>query len=417
MVAKIKFEKKQNIEILLNRLRIISSIDDKFNVNYNLFEYEKLFWQFLVILDLGNTLSSDSKKKILNKTFEMIVKNQNFEKTYFINELNQQITKHNLRKIKSFYILTSISITNLPFRKLEVANSTIRIHGKSFPNKFLKYRNEGLKKSHFLSDNNYSKLSIHVSSKNHDDAFQKANYALEIFRSFLCLLLNSTIEIRKGNNSLDPINKVIQGNVTTIHEEDGNLAPNSTCWYFPDFKERKILILDKKKKQEIKKNIKWLIFNFQNCNPKHQEKLGLALNYYVNAFDEKNKFICFLKSWTVLEILTNTDNNDILMNRCISMFNEDVKAHHKQILECLRLFRNEYVHEGDKELNPLVACFYAQTFIYKLIIHFNLKYSGFFKNIQEANLFLDSHSSHLRELETKKKILDRVIKKKKFKMP
>ncbi|HCE58260.1 MAG TPA: hypothetical protein DER09_10635 [Prolixibacteraceae bacterium] len=111
-----------------------------------------------------------------------------------------------------------------------------------------------------------------------------------------------------------------------------------------------------------------------------------------------------------MEILLNTDQNDIIIKRCNSLYSKESKPLNKQVLESLRQYRNEFVHEGDNSLNPLIACFNVQESIFNLIVRFNLRHAGFFKNIEEANSFLDNNIADLNELKTRKMIIDKVIK-------
>ena len=167
---------------------------------------------------------------------------------------------------------------------------------------------------------------------------------------------------------------------------------------------------------DLKKSVKWLVSHLNKCGSNHKIALSEALVNYAGAFDESNKYICFLRSWTVLEILTNTDQNDLLIKRCIALHGSNATVFQRQKLEALRAYRNEYVHEGgiglDGGIDPMMACYSVQFFVYNLIIKFHLRYSGFFENIDEANSFLDSYSTDLKQLKSRKKILEKVIKRK-----
>ena len=162
-------------------------------------------------------------------------------------------------------------------------------------------------------------------------------------------------------------------------------------------------------KEKISKSFKWFLKRYNKCKPRHQYALGEALKKYVSAFDERNKYICFLKAWTVLEILTNTDQNDQLISRCTALFDDNNRLYEKQVLESLRLYRNELVHQGDEGHDPLFACFTLQSYIYHLIVRFNLYMSGSFQNIEEANLFLDSYIPNIKDMTRRKRILDIAI--------
>jgi len=410
MKAKIKSARKQNIDVLLDKLQSISTLEKNNTVSFAAFDYTELEWTFLSIIEFENSLSTESRKQILSKTLRTLVKENRFEKNYFLEQLEVQINHHNNKEEKTYFLLTSLSIASLPFRKLTLGEGIIYIHGKQFPNVFKKHRNTFIK-SHDIEpeNNNLTKLSIEIKSRDFKDAYEKSFQIFDIFRSLLCLLLNSQLEIRFGERTSKPINKVRQGFVSTLHTSDGNLAHKNYYWYVQDYREAKILELDNKKNENLKTNIKWLISCYNKCKPKHQDTIGKALINYVGAFDENNKYICFLRAWTVLEILSDTDQNDLLIKRCTAMFEEKNIAYQKQKLESLRLYRNVFVHEGGDGLDPMIACFNIQFFIYTIIVNYNFYFSGFFDNIGEACLFLDNYSPDIRELKKRKKILDRAL--------
>jgi hypothetical protein len=418
MKVRIKSGGKQNLDVLLDKLKSISTYDEINNrVNYSAFERTELDWIFLSIIDFGSSLSIESKKHILENSFKELVISDKFDKNYFIDQIEIQINKHNRRKEQTFYLLTTLSISNLPFRKVKLGDSVIRIHGKQYPKKFKNHRTNFLKSHKLDQDNNtYTKVSVEVRSKDFKDAYESSFMQFESFRAFLCLLLNHQLEIRFLDRDLKPINKVRQGIISTVHTSDGDTADENHYWYVPDYKEAKLITLDRKKKENIKKIVRWMISRYNKCKPKHQETIGKALVNYAGAFDESNKYICFIRLWTVLEILLNTDQNDLLIKRCTAKFGAKYKDFEKQRLEGLRLYRNEYVHQGDTGLDPITACFNVQFYIYNLILKYNLQFAGFFKNIEEANLFLDNYTPDLNELKSRRKILNKAIsvKEKKY---
>lgn len=133
------------------------------------------------------------------------------------------------------------------------------------------------------------------------------------------------------------------------------------------------------------------------------------MNVYATAFDEVDKNLCFLKAWIVLEILLNTDKNDKLINRIVSIYHDDSKEFIRQDLECLREFRNSFVHNGINYTNPLVACYRLQRYI-RAIVNYHLRFTSQFSSMIESLTFLDTYGMKQDILFNKKKILEKVIK-------
>ncbi len=411
MRVKIKSDNKHNIEVILEKLKKITSLDENQKVSYSTLGFFQIEWMLLSLIEFNHSLSIEIKGNILRQSLRQLAIDNNYAKDYLLEQISINLEKHFLKKEITYILLSALSIKNLPFRKIKIGQSEIRIHGKQYPKEFREQRQEIHVNRQFKKENrNYTKVSVKIKSKDFKDAYEKAIESLEVFRSLLCLTLNSNIEIRFEERSSKPINKITLAEILTLHYENGS-CPNANYFHFiPDYKESKILKLNGKEKENLKLDIKWLIKSFNKCKPKHQSTIQKALNLYVSAYDESNKFICFLRGWTVLEILLNTDQNDTIIKRCNSLNSSDSKPFNKQVLESLRQYRNEYVHEGDNSLNPLIACFNVQESIFNLIVNFHMRHAGFFKNIEEANSFLDNNNADLNELKTRKMIIDKVIK-------
>jgi len=412
MKSIIKHGKKQNLRVLLDKLKGISTIDSANNVKFDTLEIFELKWIFLSIIEFGCSLSIESKNAIISRTLRNIVIANDYDENNFCNYLNNEVINHNTQKERTFVLLTTVSIDNLPFRKIRIGDGTIRIHGAQFPTEFRQVRKDFLNSKINAADNkNYTKVSVIVKSKNPLDAYEKSYYFFEIFRSFLCLLLNPLFQIRTNDRNLEPINRIRQGEYSTLHTISGEIATNEIYWFVPAFNEAKVYSLPKgnSKKEVFRKRFKRLINCFNNCKTKHRATIGKALFNYAGAFDESNKFVSFLKTWMVLEVLTNTDQFDLLIRRATSMFDPKAREYQKQLLEALRLFRNEYVHKGNTGPDPLLACFAMQWFIANLTIGFHLEYAGTFNSIDESVDFMDIYMLDARELEKKRKILARAI--------
>ncbi|WP_346236837.1 hypothetical protein ABDK00_013660 [Niabella insulamsoli] len=409
MTVKIKYEKKQNLSLLLQKLSEISILQDG-KVTYTAFEHRNLQWLFLSIIDFGNILNQESKKQILEKVFQKLAHSRKYEKKVFLECLNKEFHHHTAKEKKTFFVLATLSIKYLPFRAINFGRCNIKIHGTSFPTKFNRHtinESNGCKND----DEKTVKLSIKINSKNALDAYEEGYAYFEIFRSFLCLIDNSTYEIRFDDRNLNPINQIQVGETISVHNEDGtNALDRGRCFIVPNFQKLNPFLPSKEKISKFKKTIPWMIKQFNKCSLNHQASLINALNSYTSAFDERNKYTCFLKAWTTLELLLDSDQNDTLIKRASALYLNTAKPYKKQILESLRLFRNEFVHKGNSSAESLEACFFVQEFIKDLIIKLNLSYAGFFNTIEDANLFLDNLSLGIGELRRKKKIADKVIK-------
>lgn len=319
------------------------------------------------------------------------------------------------KKEVNYTLITSLSIDYLPYRKLKINNSVIKIHGKVFPRKFLKIRKEVLKESCKKENKNeFLKVSVELKGKSFYDAFEQAYFDLNIFRAILCLNLNSYSEIPLTNDSNRGINKVQFGEFHTLHlSATGENVESKSHWFETNFEE-KITQFPIENKEVKKSTIDSWLSSFNKCHNEHKNKLSQVLNLYASAFDEKDKQTCFLKSWIALESLLGTHENKLIIKRCSSIFKTKDRDYQKEVLKGLRIQRNQIVHENDNRINSIVNCYHVQRYIKGILRYNNLRYWKIIKNNEEALKLLDYRLQTARGLESEIKVLSEIKKIKKY---
>lgn len=82
---------------------------------------------------------------------------------------------------------------------------------------------------------------------------------------------------------------------------------------------------------------------------------------------------------------------DDIVNRCACLFAE--RDYHKQILEHLRLCRNETVHGGgNSDSEKFKHYCYQLQYYYKILVKYHLNWVNDFNSLTEVNEFLDMPS-------------------------
>lgn len=378
------------------------------NKTFEAFKFNEIKYILLSHLKFENNLNLNSKESIISSVL-FGFKEKEFTEKNFIELFDKKIKEYFKKKEIEYTILTSLSIDYLPYRRLIINNSEINIVGKMFPKKYRSSR-EKLYGKHFKTseNDNFLKVMVRIKGKNYQDAFEKGIYDLNIFRSILCLNLNSFTEIPLSSFSNRPINKIRFGQFFSLHHSSGIAINEVSYWYDNDF--LNILTHFDKEKKHYKKVFKWWLNKYKVSQKSHKNKLGDVLNLYVKAFDEIDKQTCFLKGWLTLENLLGTHDNKTIIRRCVSIYSDELKEYQKQILEGLRLRRNQIVHEGNDRINSIVNCYHIQKYIYNLIKLNNLKNTKIIKNNEDALKLLDYRSKDVSSIEREIQIL-RQIKK------
>jgi len=409
MLVKIKSEKKQNIQAILDKLKQIEVYEDGAIDFLFSFEYEHAMWMLLSILEFKNNLAPSTRKKIIVASFNELLKNRVFERDKLFELIDKNLKSHLRKKQKTFFLLGSLSIKNVPFRRVNIGDCKAKIYKNSFPKPFENQRSEFLDKNHFNCDiPDYTKVIIELKSKNIEDAFVEGIEKFEVLRSFLCLITNKATEIRYNDRDSKPINLIGAGEVFTLHDVNGE-CPSKMCWTTDNYQKTTIYDLTAGKKNELRKKMIKILGNFNSLLKEDQNIIQKALNVYVSAFDEKDKHLCLLKAWTVLEILLKTDQNDELIKRVVNIYHDKDKYLIKQDLECLREYRNEFVHSGNHHIDALTPCFRLQKYI-RVVINYHLKLSTKFKNLSESIDFLDTYGLQRKDLMKRKKLIEKALK-------
>ncbi len=402
---------KIDIKPVLDKIHSIKKKNEDGRYSYPAFEFEEIKWTLLTNVDFGFDISEHNKLVLIDKAIKEVSVKEIKDKTAFLKSFNEIITNHYKKKDKEYWLLCSLSVNSLPIKKITVNDCEIRITGRKFPTKFRKHRANLYNRKYGANEtDDYLKVLVKCTGRDVYDTFGEMEKALDIFRAFISLKINSSNEIELGDRQQKPINKMIFGNFFTVHTSSGATFNQKEYW-FNHNKKVKIYHLKDREVESIKKSLRPTINRLNKCSVKHKQHLSQSLISYVTAFDEVDMYSCFLKSWTSLEKILSTDSNDLLIKRCSSMFYEDERAYIKLVLEGLRQYRNKLVHGGTLNLlYPKALCYQNQDFFYYLVFNFHLSFAGKIDSTEELNLFLDKKLTNFKELKKQKKILDKVIK-------
>lgn len=403
--------KNLNTKLIVDELK---KIYNEKNKGFDAFKFNEIKYIILSHLQTSSKLSIYSRdliiSSLLHRFYHQEITESNFNQ-FFENAVKEYFSK----KEESFTLLTSLSIDFLPFRKIKINDSIIRIHGKKWPSKFQKSRLELLKRNRKKDLNDgFIKVTVQTKAKHFYDGFEQATYDLNIFRAFICFNINPLSELPISNDYNRAINKVRNGEFYSLHKtENGETVDQKTYWFETKFYNR-LTRFSNDNKEILKNAVSEWISKFEKCNKAHKRKLSDVLNLYVDAFDEKDKHTCFLKGWIALESLLGTHDNNQIIKRCVSVFKIQERSYQKEILQGLRLRRNLIVHENDTKINSLVNCYHVQNYLYSILKYNNLKYYREIENNEEAIKLLDYRLTTTKNLKSELKVIKEVSKIKKY---
>lgn len=404
MRASWKKNKSLNPSIILEKIDSLKKVVDG-NVTFSSFEYHDAKAALESMIDFPNAAKDLDKSLLVTKAIWVVAKAAITEANAFINQINQNIRDELATRENKYFVLTSISVTNIGIRSIRLDDCLFRFYQSKFPTKFNSRKSQILPKSTVEEAESlgYTKIVIELSAKSEQLAAKKGLKVLDQLRAMYCLFLNHSNEFI--GNQWEPINRVRLGEYHTVHREDGTIYPDM-FWYDPTYKyARPVSSGDI---SIIVKSIKYVITRLGKLDRKYKDTLIESLLRYVRAFDEQNQNTAVMRAWGALECVAapNESNCDSVTRRCAFLFDEH--EYHKQILEHVREYRNRNVHAGEESKVAKNHGFQIQRYFKKLLL-FHIHNAGNFDEIQDANRFLDLPTCKVSLLDNQK-IIEKALK-------
>lgn len=378
-----KSKKPLNPQAILDKIESLRVSSDENKVSFSSFDFHDACASLHSLLDIPKKVAAEiDTGTLVYHALLLAAKDGKLEKSSFIDNLNNLIRSMLGTHNNDYRLLTAISLGKpLPFRRLYVNGTLIRLIDGAFPKKYAS-RESGFcsRQSGFsISYPGYTNVIVSVKSRTVRGAFTKALDALDLMRAFLCLYSNHAAELFPTN--ILPVNKVRLGQVHTLHYTSGQEVPDE-YWFEPNFYlssvylHRETSLLCKKTRTHFER--------LAECP--YADVLTDALLRYVRALDEKDHNYSAVRLWNALEVLLSPGEPqyETIVRRCAFLFEE--REYHKQILNHLKEFRNECIHNGAQSNSAKIYCYQLQYYLKRLILF--LLYQDF-SSIAQAHEFLD----------------------------
>ena len=403
MQAKWKKSKSLKPKIIFEKIDSLVTVSNG-TTSYSIFEFHDAKTALESMIDFPLIARDLDKNKLISSAIWEVAKNKPSDPQVFIKQISANIREALAKRDNQYFLLTSLSISNIGIRYIKLNDCIIRFYKSSFPRKF-KGRNSLVKEkrnSAEVESISYTKVVVELTAKSEEIAAGKALRVLDLFRSMLNLFSNDTSEYI--GNQWNPINKVRLGEFHTIHNDAGE-AHVDMFWFDPSYSPATPYISNDI--MIIIKNVRFIISNLPKLGRKYESILTDGLLRYVRSFDEQNQNVAVMRVWGALETIAapNESNCDSVTRRCSFLYKEH--EYHKQILEHLREYRNRNVHAGEESKKAKNHGFQIQRYFKELLL-FHICNAENFSNIEEANRFLDlpaNKSSLLRNKKLIKKAL------------
>ncbi|EEZ89580.1 hypothetical protein VME_05090 [Vibrio harveyi 1DA3] len=384
-------ETKKIFQQLLEEIQIKSEEDNSFTWHL---EADHLIDYILSYDTENDDLDIEKKISIYKKCY---VKHRVEDKSKKNPELANLVWQSYIKECKiskrtgdRYKIITTISYDNtnkLKLRSRVIDGCHISFH-KQLTEKANKNRNyifnefKSQKEAKDISSYTYAVISLVAPNEN--TAITKALNALSLYRAILNVCLKKQINILHLNtHQMYPCSSAVStGKYHTLHKGTYKPTYNKSLWFEHGQ-------ADKGAMRTRSNNLDDLISKSLTKYRKSpiKEHLRKSLVTYIEALDSENSEYRFIKLWSALEVLLQSDNTKSLC-KMISSFFEDVSLIREKI-NSSRASRNRAVHISVSNANLNGKTFDLINF-FELIFNFHLNNPFKFQKLNEFNHFTNS---------------------------
>lgn len=244
-----------------------------------------------------------------------------------------------------YVLITTLSVRNMPVEKVTVGGTEIRfLKDRSFyrlPKVLAELPGHSPYQVH-IKATQYQWVAIATSGRSWAEAIDSAMHAVSLFRAIWTMAKTyGRKTIRFGSGLAIPISVIHIGPVQTLHRQDGEPVSDEFYWRDTDPRPDRD-IFDPRNDWEQLQKIQDHVQNKLVSLP-YRVEIEQILIRYIAALDNPDYDVASLQMWAILETITDTVGRyDETAKRAAWIWVERVLG--KQVVECLRIQRNRYVH-------------------------------------------------------------------------
>ena len=365
-------------------------VDDSGNVSYVGFHFREYAVLFYSMLNFPNSVPENEGRRIAEQAIFKAGNAGKVTPRRLLAEANRLAQKYIQLPLKRYVLITTLSLSPwTQLRNTRMGNATI-IFEASLPDRYQNGRLHVVEKAkHCLLAKppaDYLFARVHVSAKSCHEAVNLAFDTLDLIKGILNWSYNRRYLSRISSGKRTPINKIVLGPLHTLHYPSGKPATEN-WWYQPEYCYA-IPPYDPSSQDIASMTSFFRDVRSRLAKSDYQEVLEQAIVRYGRALDMIDWDACFLKLWSVLELLTDScqDSSNSTIRRTAYIYKDREFA--LQVLKHLRDHRNRSVH-ADANSSEIETYLYQLKGFVEHLLSFHLKSAHGFASIKDAAKFLD----------------------------
>lgn len=266
----------------------------------------------------------------------------------FIREADKRAATFFRQTKRKFVFVTSLSVAKFPAKAITISGCKIRqlSSRKKFrpPAFVVSTQVASIYRTH-VESTRYCWIAVDTEGRTTSEAFNRAFEAVGLLRSLWTLVATSGMSsISFGSGPTQPLSAVHTGPVHTLHEPSGKPVSEDFFWQDDDPRPDRRLFAPTNGWVPIEKMRKRILRKIASLP--YREDLVPLLQRYGSALDLTNHDLLLLQVWSVLERAMNSVGiryDDVIKMATWFMADRPLV---KQLLECIRLQRNRFVHSS-----------------------------------------------------------------------
>lgn len=355
---------------LLNLIGTEASVDSTGRISWqgrDLLDWELAIQSSIVVLqpDESELNEADSNLLISKAIQEIIIKDKGgkpVDAPRLLDLVNKRAKELYNRPKTSRLLVTSLSVEKCNVFPIDVFGFPIENANRAdYPYHPPLVQNKSFVTKH-VRESRYHVVSIETSETTVFQAFDRGMTALNCLRGVWSLiatycesvLSSSVVPKRKW------IGKIHVGPIHGLYDAAGTLTGDN-YWCDMNYVEDAPLFAPRMGWDELQKSC-LTFFEKIETSPFKQELIELFARYAI-ALDQTNLHVAFLMLWSLLEKITDTvgKSYDDTIERAIWPFSEQISS--KQLLNQLRLCRNQFVHSAETSNASDRLCYVTRYFV------------------------------------------------------
>jgi hypothetical protein len=338
-------------------------------------------------LDFSQGTPDTERQRIINQAIFYAGQSGKITKRSLLGAISRFENEYLELPTQTFTLVTTLSVRYGDYLRPQRADDAVIVFSAAVPKRFDRSPLEEI--PHWPKNpdpKDYTIVRVSVNARSKYESFDRAITALDFFRGLWNFSLNrGTISRWSTGGKRPPINDIRLGPFHTIHKANGKVE-QEVFWFQTQYEELPAANLGRDWKrlaseaQVIRKRLRVIPY---------RQFMHEIFVRYARALDSSDFESCFLRLWSLFELLTHTSvgaRYDQTIERTLFIFRE--RELNRALLEHLRGHRNATIHQGASSEQVESFTWQLKRYVDELI-RFHILWSGRFQSMEEVGAFLD----------------------------